>query len=374
MLKMWAKSKSIHTAKDGALSSYGYSILAASFLAARGATKALLPSERGGGQSVYVSNDSALEYVLAKAGGEDPEGLWEAPAPGGESCQDADKTPTELFVEFLGWMEGTVLGFVERTKGLPGGVGTAPLFQRYIVSVRPRTQSQLLQDLQKWTPKRDHWMPSSVNEIFLTIEEPLNGENVARSVRAAGFWAIMKEVHRARASMDRKHGTVTSARFKALLEMPALARSMPPLPSLGRLGVAPPGVQQGAARGAMPTYMQRGLKRPLGRPGVLPAAKRPVLGFPGRPAAGPVVLRPVYGGGKGGGKGGLPSGVVAAAYARARTQQQQQQQQQQQFSRVPAGVRPRGGAFQPGVMHTQRGTVFVQPGFAGRPTARPRGR
>ena len=35
-------------------------------------------------------------------------------------------------------------------------------------------------------------------EVYLVIEEPLNGENVARSVSLAGFKAIVAEVDRAR--------------------------------------------------------------------------------------------------------------------------------------------------------------------------------
>lgn len=71
------------------------------------------------------------------------------------------------------------------------------LQDRYIVSVRGRTQEELRADV-TWSGKRaEHWCPEA-SDVFMLIEEPLNGENVARCVRNEGLWAIYKEVCRAR--------------------------------------------------------------------------------------------------------------------------------------------------------------------------------
>jgi len=64
MVKLWAKSKSIHTAKDGSLSSYGYSMLAASFLQGCGGLPAILPRAARADGNPYMDADEALEHVL----------------------------------------------------------------------------------------------------------------------------------------------------------------------------------------------------------------------------------------------------------------------------------------------------------------------
>lgn len=61
LVKLWAKSKAIHTAKDGALSSYGYVMLATSFLQECGGVPALRVNRASG---PYIDADAALRHVL----------------------------------------------------------------------------------------------------------------------------------------------------------------------------------------------------------------------------------------------------------------------------------------------------------------------
>jgi len=65
LTKLWAKSKAIHTAKDGGLSSYGYVMLVASYLQDCGALPALLPKTPGSkSSSPYMDANEALTHVL----------------------------------------------------------------------------------------------------------------------------------------------------------------------------------------------------------------------------------------------------------------------------------------------------------------------
>merc|ERR1740129_653225 len=150
-----------------------------------------------------------------------------------------------------------VFEFVQSCQDVQLGCTRAPLWRRHIVSVRQRDQEELRADV-TWSLKhRDHWCPES-QEVFLTVEEPLCGENVARSVRSEGFWAIKKEIERAREYLQSavSQGKGEQA-FQTLLQMnPLGSRQQPPM------GVGLPG-------GPLRQPWQRGMqaqKRPLEAP------------------------------------------------------------------------------------------------------------
>lgn len=243
MTKLWAKSKGIHTAKDGALSSYGYVMLVASYLQDRCILPALLPKKPGSSSSSpYMDADEALDHVLSscsstKSVGSHSCNAWRAVqpmTPNGKS-DHAGNDPEQLFRSWLDWMAGTVMGFVGKSNGVPGGCGVMPLPQRHIVSVRKRSQEELRADV-SWSTKREqHWTPQA-NEVFMLIEEPLNGENVARCVKSAGFWAIRAEIERAQ-NFLKKVQTGKSPPFRALLALPPLSKR--PQPPSG-VGLPPP--------------------------------------------------------------------------------------------------------------------------------------
>lgn len=247
MVKRWAQSKSINTAKDGALSSYGYSLLAAAFLREVSGLPALLPK----GSKVktpYLDDNSALKLVLSsckdgRVKGRGRANYWKAPAPvPADGSEEASCSPPELFAKWLDWMGGTVLKFAGKLSQKPTDCGWVPLEQRHIVSVRPRSQAQLREDV-GWSQKfNEHWN-TYCTEVFMVIEEPLNGENVGRPVRLHGLTAIREEVFRARKEF--KKGTAEEA-FKRLCELP---------PSSSRSQEA-----GGAARGCAPH--EQGVKRP----------------------------------------------------------------------------------------------------------------
>eukprot|EP00929_Paragymnodinium_shiwhaense_P018705 TRINITY_DN1298_c0_g1_i1.p1 TRINITY_DN1298_c0_g1~~TRINITY_DN1298_c0_g1_i1.p1 ORF type:complete len:552 (+),score=125.56 TRINITY_DN1298_c0_g1_i1:124-1779(+) len=208
MVKQWAKSKNIHTAKDGALSSYGWSLLAAAYLMEIGALQPLLPKGAKGAQT-YLDANRALQAALTacklnRASGAKPADahpktdLWEEPSPlPAGSSEKADASPADLFAGFLEWLSDTVLGFAKKSLM---GCGLVPLSRRHIVSVRPRNQAELRTDV-TWSAKRaEHWSPSAA-EVFMCIEEPLNGENVGRAVRFEGFKAIFEEAERGVAAL-----------------------------------------------------------------------------------------------------------------------------------------------------------------------------
>jgi len=307
LVKNWAKSKSIHTAKDGALSSYGYGMLVAAFLQEIGVLTGLLPLESSNDEP-YVDSDQALTHILdtcaAKASGRGkgtaPPELWLPPAPSEPDplSEHALSHPADLFLAWLDWMSGTVLEYATSCADHPGGSAKAPLTDRYIASVRNRTQEELRADV-TWSVKyKDHWSPD-LHEVFLTIEEPLNGENVARSVRKDGFKAICAEVDRAREFLT---GADRDAKgqlpFEELLNLPPLnQRAQPPngVGGAARWGQparpAAPAVRAHippAARQAAPWQPQQ--KRPLDGGGYEPPAKRHLPGMPGmvRPPVGAV--------------------------------------------------------------------------------------
>eukprot|EP00928_Gymnodinium_smaydae_P029269 TRINITY_DN22090_c0_g3_i1.p1 TRINITY_DN22090_c0_g3~~TRINITY_DN22090_c0_g3_i1.p1 ORF type:complete len:678 (-),score=183.47 TRINITY_DN22090_c0_g3_i1:213-2246(-) len=286
LIKLWAKSKSIHSAKDGALSSYGYSMLAAAYLQESGALPALLGGKAQDSRGPYSDTEGALRQVLeacrekrAAGAADGTEArlrvpLWREPEeyPPGASAE-ADLSPSQLFQGFLRWLQEKVFGFLQHDTGAPGGCGTIPLSKRHIVSVRPRSQNELRMDV-TWSAKRsDHWSPQN-REVFLLIEEPFTGENVARSVRSQGFWAIHAEVERAREFFSGCGGITGDldtelAPFNALVKLPPLTtRAQPPN------GVGLGGAWRGGAFGA---------KRPRdwrddGSDAGAPATKRPFGG------------------------------------------------------------------------------------------------
>lgn len=224
LVKSWAKSKSIHTAKDGALSSYGWTMLATSYLQECGVTPALLP-KTDGTKSPYLDSDEALVQVLdacssgAKTGARQCK-AWSKPKPSQVdlTSEYAAFSAEDFFAGWIDWMSGQVLGFLQQDES--GDCGRMAVENRHIVSVRPRSQEELRSDI-SWSPKfKEHWSPSG-NAVFLLIEEPLNGENVARCVREEGFWAIHAEVKRAQEFLESV--TCQKAGFKALLKLPALS-------------------------------------------------------------------------------------------------------------------------------------------------------
>jgi len=301
-VKLWAKSKAIHTAKDGFLSSYGWVMLAASFLQDCGALPAILPRSHKDGP--YMNSDEALRHVLsapsADRNAKRPE-LWGEPEvlqPDPDIEEHAGASPTALFHAWLEWMQTMVLGFVEECTDIAAGIGAAPVDRRHIVSVREGTQEELRADI-TWSKKfKEHWTPEK-DQVFLLIEEPLNGENVARCVRQDGFWAIHKEVLRSCKFLTdyRKDGKVPP--FKALLALPGLSARKQPPQGVGVAGRGPQAADMkcfkcgriGHRAVECPTLQQRqpaqmltpGVKRPYERMNLTPAvnmqpaAKRPML-------------------------------------------------------------------------------------------------
>jgi len=250
LVKLWAKSKAIHTAKDGSLSSYGWVMLAASFLQDCGALPTILP--RSHRDSPYMNADEALRHVLSAPSADRkakrPK-LWGEPEvlePDPEMEEHAGAGPTALFQAWLEWMQTQVLAFVEECSDIAAGIGSAPVERRHLVSVRDGTQEELRADI-TWSNKyKEHWTPEK-DKVFLLIEEPLSGENVARCVREDGFWAIHKEVSRSCKFLAdcSKDGKLPP--FKALLALPGLsARKQPPQ------GVGVPG--RGPAAAGMKCY------------------------------------------------------------------------------------------------------------------------
>ncbi|CAK9046487.1 unnamed protein product [Durusdinium trenchii] len=185
LAKQWVKSKAINSAKDGALSSYGWAMLAAGFLQEYGLLPALMDGERQ-----YLTADDALWHVLNAVEAQ-PEGLWRQPevySVDWNSPMEARQRPCELFVSWLEWLQHSA--FAPGTSS-----GSLPIHRRHIVSVRGRSQEELRREVAA-CPKQDHWNPSS-NPVFMLIEEPLTGENVARSVRENAFQDILAELQRA---------------------------------------------------------------------------------------------------------------------------------------------------------------------------------
>lgn len=247
-VKLWAQSKSIHTAKDGGLSSYGYSILSAAFLREVGALPALLP-KGSMSKKPYLDSDAALRLVLTsckegRVKGRGRAKLWKAPEPVPSDTSDtAACSPPELFALWLDWMRGTLLKFTGKSAQLNTNCGYMPLERRHIASVRPRSQAELKEDV-GWSPKFDeHWNPSA-QEVYMLIEEPLNGENVGRCVRLQGFIAIRDEVTRARQEMSAgvAEGEEPAQVFKRLCELPPLnSRSQPSSKGGGKAQGSAPG-------------------------------------------------------------------------------------------------------------------------------------
>lgn len=281
LVKHWAKSKSIHTAKDGALSSYGYSILAASFLMSCGGLPALLP-KTSPATGPYMTSNKALQHVLSVCSTKNvrPK-LWQRPMPLSTDCESSAAAlacPEQLFKLFLEWMEATVLRFAGEA-GSASRCGQVPLDQRFIASVRPRSQEELRVDVTWSQKKSEHWDPAS-SPVYLLIEEPLNGENVARCVKPEGFTAIQKEVRRGIQSLGPMGSRESAAKsFKALLKLSPLAanRTQPP----GGFG--------------SPTSWPRGAKRPWESPHPWTPNKRPM--FVPNPATNyrpPLGVRPTF--------------------------------------------------------------------------------
>mmetsp|Transcript_114029 Transcript_114029/g.209500 ORF Transcript_114029/g.209500 Transcript_114029/m.209500 type:complete len:900 (-) Transcript_114029:322-3021(-) len=219
LVKRWAKSKSIHTAKDGGLSSYGWAMLAASYLQYVGIVPALLP-KKGGDSNPYIGSDECLAEVLRVGKeGQKQSRFWKAPEPRevDMTSELANATPEDLFFGWIEWAAHQVLGHVDENNKKTTS-GRLPLQQRHIVSVRPRSQDELASDVTWCEKHKEHWSPH-IQELHMLIEEPMTGENVSRGVRADGFHAINSEIQRALEFLGENNS------FKALLELPAQRNS-----------------------------------------------------------------------------------------------------------------------------------------------------
>lgn len=222
LVKKWAKTKGIHTAKDGGLSSYGWAMCAASYLQSVSILPALLP-ESGSSGNPYIGPAECLEEVL-RVGSEGPDGdrqskFWKAPEPleVDTASELAEYTPEDLFTGFIDWMANTVLGHMKNANKAQNSPWL-PLEQRHIVSVRPRTQKDLAMDV-AWCEKYDeHWSPQR-KEVHMLIEEPMTGENVSRAVRKEGFQAIHQEIKRAQEYLG-VEGKLIGQNLKSLLKEP----------------------------------------------------------------------------------------------------------------------------------------------------------
>jgi len=304
LVKRWVKSKSIHTAKDGSLSSYGWVILVASYLQDRGGLPALLPETPDEVSGPYITSDQALKQVLdANEGGLNGGLAWRMPelwAADASEHEQAGAAPEELFFDWIRWMQDAVLGFAEECKDVAAGSASAPLKCRHIVSVRPRTQEELRTDVTWSTKLNEHWTPER-NQVFLTIEEPLNGENVARCVRGDGFWAIQNEVKRCADFVNTAKQRGKNPPFKALLDLLPLTTRMQPTSGVGLPA------KGGKAGGKVAKH--QGVKRPLesGTANQVSATQGPPLK---RQAIGTSALFQQQGGGSAG-KGGTPTSVGA---------------------------------------------------------------
>eukprot|EP00933_Yihiella_yeosuensis_P004791 TRINITY_DN109194_c0_g1_i1.p1 TRINITY_DN109194_c0_g1~~TRINITY_DN109194_c0_g1_i1.p1 ORF type:complete len:603 (+),score=112.62 TRINITY_DN109194_c0_g1_i1:34-1809(+) len=261
LVKMWAKSKSIHTAKDGALSSYGYAMLSAGFLQEIGALPAILHlSQKSNGP--YLSGDEALNHVLNAGQSARPAKLWGPPEPwvaDASQWEEALLSPIGLFTAWLRWLLDSVLG--GEVAHSPD-YGSIPVESRHIVSVRGLSQEDLRADI-SWAPKADHWAPAT-SKVWMLIEEPLTGENVARCVRDGGFRDILAEVERSVKHMERASSTSQDSAFKALLRLQPLNKRNGPAEGVGlaRPAVFPVGA----------------LKRPFDGASQAPPFKRQNLG------------------------------------------------------------------------------------------------
>eukprot|EP00971_Amphidinium_carterae_P037771 742867-Amphidinium_carterae.2 len=117
-------------------------------------------------------------------------------------------------------MANVVLAFADNENSWDE-CGKIPLKDRHVVSVRPREQEDLLADV-TWSLKyNEHWLPEK-NPVFLTIEEPLSGENVSRAVRRDGLAAIWQEVHRALDFLTMEEDLGSS--YDVLVALPPCAR------------------------------------------------------------------------------------------------------------------------------------------------------
>eukprot|EP00930_Biecheleria_cincta_P035503 TRINITY_DN24417_c0_g3_i1.p1 TRINITY_DN24417_c0_g3~~TRINITY_DN24417_c0_g3_i1.p1 ORF type:complete len:623 (+),score=137.30 TRINITY_DN24417_c0_g3_i1:81-1949(+) len=291
LVKLWAKSKAIHTAKDGSLSSYGWAMLSAGFLQDSGGLPAILKVN----SRPYLTGDEALRHVLGAGSNGRPKQLWDGPqplVPDGTSQEEAME-PAELFTAWLRWLQEAIL---------PGGEGSGPLHDRRIVSVRGRTQEELRADV-TWCTKNDHWSPST-SQVCLLIEEPLTGENVARCVRLDGFRAIQEEVDRALEQMSSAPAGSADATFKAMLRLPPLTQRQAPPDGVGMKGKK--GKGGAPAKGGRGTKGAPGAAATKGSKGVAAAAakggKKGCLARPWAPATSSVVgiKRPLthFGGGQ----------------------------------------------------------------------------
>lgn len=261
LIKHWVKSKAIHSAKDGSLSSYGWAMLAACYLQECGALPALMYHND---QRPYLTADEALEQVLDY--GQHSIQLWAEPQVHADdgSCGEAQMTPVQLFSSWLRWMQEFVLQPIVPGAGVPDDYGSLPLESRYIASVKGRQQKELRQDVGN-CKKNDHWTPAT-SQVYLLIEEPFTGENVARSVRMDALRSIVSEIERAANQLS----DATDAKFKALLAQTPLSRRQQPPEGVGLFGV-----HRGAKRGKGDYAQGPPQKRQAVQPRSVPAWQPP---------------------------------------------------------------------------------------------------
>ncbi|OLQ14786.1 hypothetical protein AK812_SmicGene1056 [Symbiodinium microadriaticum] len=111
----------------------------------------------------------------------------------------AQMTPVQLFSSWLWWMLGQeyVLQPIVAGAGVPDDYGSLPLESRYIVNDHwtPATSQVPVSGLYP----EDLWVVLEyrrpTKKVYLLIEEPFTGENVARSVRMDALRSIVSEAH-----------------------------------------------------------------------------------------------------------------------------------------------------------------------------------
>eukprot|EP00397_Hematodinium_sp_SG-2012_P022226 GEMP01023015.1.p1 GENE.GEMP01023015.1~~GEMP01023015.1.p1 ORF type:complete len:460 (+),score=93.99 GEMP01023015.1:55-1434(+) len=287
-VKEWTKSKGINNARDGYLSSYGWTLFVLGFLMERN----LIPRLYHGNAieenpNPYFDSEEALQIVIGAVESTPDEPrpyLW---------FPSGDVEPFELTDDILNeWLQ-----YVKEHLDQD----TIPIRSRKIVSIRTPGESPW-EDVTTYTKKPDHWS----GNVYALIEEPFSGENVARVLRVNGAYGIKQEISRAFDVM------ATGSTFDDVIQLESIA--VPP----------------------------RGVKRPLDTPAG-PAAQRLRVN-PLNPMRAPyqqqMMNRPGAMPGKGGGNFGMDANRRTQSVPPVQRSWAQQNQQQrlppQQRTFVPA--------------------------------------
>jgi len=197
-IKEWAKSKGLNNARDGYLSSYGWTLLVLGFLL----DKKLISNLYHGNAvpenpNPYFDSEEALQLVISAVQMDPSEPrpyIW-------FPCDDDE--PFEMNDDLI--ME--CLRFVADHLNQRG-----PAKSRKIISIRTPDESPW-DDVSSYCRKQDHWNDS----VYGLIEEPFSGENVARVMRVNGSYAIQKEIDRAVKAVE------SGSTFDEIISLPALS-------------------------------------------------------------------------------------------------------------------------------------------------------